>query len=85
MKDEEHKEHTVTQKLKSYFNIYECGRNLLDQLDVTYQQAFMATPKDKYYNAFLDILVKYNYLRGVPLYNQKIQEAVSDVIEATEA
>ena len=25
-----------------YFNIFECGRNLLDQLDVTYQRAFTA-------------------------------------------
>ena len=37
VKDEEHKEHSVTEKVKSYFNIYKCGRNLLDQLDVTYQ------------------------------------------------
>ena len=27
----------------SYFNIFECGRNLLDQLDVTYQHAFTAS------------------------------------------
>ena len=38
LKDEEHKEHSVTEKVKSYFDIYECGRNLLDRLDVTYQQ-----------------------------------------------
>ena len=69
----------MTQKVKSYFNIYECGRNILDQLDVTYQRAFMATPK--YYNAFLDTLVKDNNLRGELLTNQKIQEAVSDVTE----
>ena len=45
LKDKEHKEPSVTQKVTSYFNILECGRNLLDQLDVTYQQAFMATPE----------------------------------------
>ena len=27
----------------SYFNIFECSRNLLDQLDVTYQRAFTAS------------------------------------------
>ena len=27
----------------SYFNIFECGRNLLDQLAVTYQRAFTAS------------------------------------------
>ena len=43
LKDKEHKESSVTEKVTSYFNIFECGRNLLDQLDVTYQQSFMAT------------------------------------------
>ena len=43
-KDDEHKEPSVNVKVTSYFNIFECGRNLLDQLDVTYQQAFMASP-----------------------------------------
>ena len=43
LKDDEHKEPSVTGKVKSYFNIFECGRNLLDQLDVTYQRVFMAS------------------------------------------
>ena len=43
LKDEEHREPSVTQKVTSYFNMFECGRNLLYQLDVTYQRAFMAT------------------------------------------
>ena len=29
----------------SYFNIFECRRNLLDKLDVTYQRAFAASEK----------------------------------------
>ena len=41
LKDDEHKEPSVTEKVTSYFNIFKCGRNLLDQLDVTYQRAFM--------------------------------------------
>ena len=32
-------------KEASYFNIFECGRNLLDQLDVTYQHVFTASDK----------------------------------------
>ena len=44
----------------------------------------MATPKDKYYNALLDTLVKENNIRGEPLSNQKIQKAVGKVIEETE-
>ena len=30
-------------KEASYFNIFECGRNLLDHMDVTYQRAFTAS------------------------------------------
>ena len=30
-------------KEASYFNIFECGRNLLDHLDVTYRRAFTAS------------------------------------------
>ena len=44
LKDDEHIEPSVTEKGSSYFNIFECGRNLLDQLDVTYQLAFTASP-----------------------------------------
>ena len=44
LKDDEHIEHSVVEKVTSYFNIFECGRNLLDQLDVTYQRAFTASP-----------------------------------------
>ena len=33
----------MSDKGSSYFNIFECGRNILDQLDVTYQRAFTAS------------------------------------------
>ena len=36
LKDNEHKEPPVIEKVTSYFNIIECCRNLLDQLDITY-------------------------------------------------
>ena len=36
---------SVNVKEVSYFNIFECGRNLLDKLDVTYQRAFAASDK----------------------------------------
>ena len=44
LKYDEHKEPSVTGKVTSYFNILECGRNILDHFDVTYQRAFMDTP-----------------------------------------
>ena len=43
LKEDEHKEPSVTQKVTIYFNIFECGGNLLDKLDVTYKRSFMAT------------------------------------------
>ena len=44
LKYDEHNEPSVIGKGTSYFNIFKCGRNLLDQLEVTYQRAFMASP-----------------------------------------
>ena len=39
----DHIEHLSSVKKASYFNIFECGRNLLYQMDVTYQRAFTAS------------------------------------------
>ena len=36
---------SVNVKEASYFNIFECGRNILDKLEVTYQSAFAASEK----------------------------------------
>ena len=33
----------MSEKGSIYFNIFECGRNILDQLDVMYQRAFTAS------------------------------------------
>ena len=43
LKYDEHIEPSVSVKGASYFNLFECGRNLLYQLDVTYQHAFTAS------------------------------------------
>ena len=43
LKYDEHIEPSVTDKGSSYFNISECGRNIFDQLDVTYQRVFIAS------------------------------------------
>ena len=80
LKDKEHKEPSVTQKVTSYFNIFECGGNLLDQLDVTYQQVFMATSAQyEYYKEMTKSLIKAN-IEGGKLCNEKIQQAVIDLI-----
>ena len=43
LKDDEHKEPSVIRKVTSYVKIFACGRNILGQLDVTYQRAFVAS------------------------------------------
>ena len=61
----------MTDKGSSYFNIFECGRNLLDQLDVTYQRALTASPvqqglyqispaREKYYDIMVDHIEENN-------------------------
>ena len=52
LNDDGHKEPSVTEKVTIYFNIFKCGRNILDQLDVMYQRAFMASPlREGYYTS----------------------------------
>ena len=78
LKDEEHKESSVTQKVTSYFNIFTYGRNLLDQLDVTHQRAFLAPPEDEYYKEMTKSLIKAKKESG-KLCNEKIRQAVIDL------
>ena len=40
---DDHIETSANVKEASYFNIFECGRNIFDHLDVTYQCAFTAS------------------------------------------
>ena len=42
---DDHIKPSANAKEASYFNIFECGRNDLDKLDVTYQSAFTASEK----------------------------------------
>ena len=42
---DDHIKPSANVKDASYFNIFECRRNILDKLDVTYQRAFTASKK----------------------------------------
>ena len=68
----------MTQKVTSYYNIFKCGRNLLDQLDVMYQQEFIVTPEDEYYKEMTKSLIKVNN-EGGKLCNENIRHAVIDL------
>ena len=55
---DDHIEPSANVKEASYFNIFECGSDLLDQLDVTHQRAF--TESEKHHEYQQDIM---NYLQ----------------------
>ena len=42
---DDHIKPSANVKEASYFNIFECGRNVLDKMDFTYQSAFTASEK----------------------------------------
>ena len=69
----------MNQKVTSYFNIFECGINLLDQLEITYQRASMATSaQDEYYKEMTKSLIRAN-IEGGKLCTEKTQQAVIDL------
>ena len=43
----EYEEYSLTDKVPSCFNIFECVGNIFNVLDLTYERAYMATSKDK--------------------------------------
>ena len=47
----------VTYDVPIYFNVFKCVRNILNRLDVLYERACMATPRDEYYTNILENLV----------------------------
>ena len=76
----EYEEYSVTHEVPSYFNILKCGRNILNRLDVTYEWACMATPREKYYEEILETIVNYNDCHNAPLSNKNLQQALSTVM-----
>ena len=86
----EHIEPSVSVKGASYFNIFECGRNLIYQLDVTYQRSFTASEissavppghyklspaQERYYDTQADLLAENN----IGMDKDKIRKAISHV------
>ena len=55
--EEEYEEYSVTHEVPSYLNIFDCDKNILNILDVTYKQTYVATTEEKYYPKILETLV----------------------------
>ena len=79
----DYEESSVTDEVPSYFNIFECGSNLLNRLDVTYERACMATPEEKYYTKFLETAIDYNDHHNAPFPNENLQQAIITVMVET--
>ena len=63
-----------------YFNIFECGENLLNNIIATCKRACMANSRNKYYTGFLSNIKNCNNRNDAPFSNEKIQEAIHKVI-----
>ena len=74
----------MCQKLFNAFNVFRCGRMILERLDVSYERACMATPKEEYFGDILDHLIKHNRRHSTPMSNEKLREAVIRVMEYEE-
>ena len=95
LKENEHKEPSMTGKVTIYFNIFECRINLLDQLNVTYQQAFMSSPvqegyytstsQEGYYDQLEKILINLNVESDGNINNDKLNQEITDLKAEAEA
>ena len=96
LKDDGHKEPAVIEKGASYFNIFECGRNLLGQIDVTYQRAFMASPvqqvlyepspaRERYYDKMAESLIKAKVGSDGTINNDELHKAITQLKSEKEA
>ena len=88
LKDDEHIEPSVIYKGSSYFNIFECGRNLLDKFHVTYQRAFTASPvqhglyqispaRERYYDLMENNIVEMNVGSEGTINNEEIRKEIT--------
>ena len=71
-----HEEHLVTDNPvingMSYFNLFECGKNILNSLDAMFRRACMKTSKENYYTGMYKTLTDYNGRNNTLLSNKEI-------------
>ena len=67
-----------------YFNIFECGRNLLNRLDVTYERACMGTQEEEYYTDLLETMIEHNDRSNTPLSKEKLRKVINTILAETE-
>ena len=56
----------------------------MDRPGVSYEKAYMATPKEEYFGEMLEQIIKHNHRHGTPMSNKKLRESVIRVVEDEE-
>ena len=77
----DYEESSVTDEVPSNFNIFECGRNILNRLDVKYERACMATKKEEYYTDLLENMIEHNDLLKTLFSKEKLLQAINTITE----
>ena len=82
--ESEHEEPTVMYdpviKEPRCFNIFECGKNLLNKIDANFKLACMATPRDKYHTELFRTITDCNNCNDAPFSNGYIIDTINRVI-----
>ena len=79
-----HEEFSVTDEVPSCFNIFKCGKNILNILDVTYEWVCMSTQEEEYYRNMLETIIEHNDRHNVPFSNEKLRQPFSIIVAETE-
>ena len=79
-----YEEYSVTDEVPIYFNIFKCGRNILNRLDVKYDRVCMATQEDEYLADLLETTVEHNDFHKTPFSEEKIRKVVNTIVAETE-
>ena len=62
------------------FKLFECGKELFNNLIETYERTYMENAKDKYWTGLYDTITKYKYQNHTPSSNVKNREAIVQVM-----
>ena len=71
-------------KYFNVFNVFKCGRKILEIIDVSYKRMYMTTSKEEYFTEMLDHINEYNERYGKLFPSKKLLEDVFRVMEEEE-
>ena len=63
-----------------YFELFDCGKEFLNKLNVMHNRACMASAKENYWSEFHQIIINLNDQNDTPLSNVNIGKSKNQVI-----